>query len=226
MDSDDVVDKEKVLEEPDNTMTEVNGDEDNIRKRPYRRLKMKATKNSKRQKTESDLKEEEHLKTFMQILPDKEGEVDYEVLDKRFPIINCESNFYHLDRHGVECIYYRIFRSNGSSRWIKTFSEMGDLRTMFEETADDDLWKNQEEWILKSWNFYKNCGVHTLTLKDGTEIYMLAERRYPLTKETLERMMALRLIVECKSEAVFDLLRLIQKQIDESRSHDGSKKDL
>nr|GFA21279.1 hypothetical protein [Tanacetum cinerariifolium] len=52
----------------------------------------------------------------------------------------------------------------------------GDLRTMFEETANDDLWKNQEEWILKSWNFYKNYRVQTLTLEDGTEIYMLAER--------------------------------------------------
>nr|GEV37778.1 hypothetical protein [Tanacetum cinerariifolium] len=31
---------------------------------------------------------------------------------------------------------------------------------------------------------------------------------------------------ECKSEAVFDLLRFIQKQIDESGSHDGSEKDL
>nr|GEZ63042.1 hypothetical protein [Tanacetum cinerariifolium] len=72
---------------------------------------------------------------------------------------------------------------------------------MFYETADDDLWKNQEEWILK-------------------------KRRYPLTKETLERMLALRLIAEFESEAVFDLLRFIQKQIDESRSHDGSEKDL
>nr|GEW94981.1 hypothetical protein [Tanacetum cinerariifolium] len=94
-----------------------------------------------------------------------------------------ESKFYHLDRYGVECIYYRIFRSDGSSRWIKMFSKMvtrfdrmdleelynlvvqrlkttslegvdlvlwGDLRTMFEKTADDDLWKNQEEWILNS----------------------------------------------------------------------------
>nr|GEU78478.1 putative ribonuclease H-like domain-containing protein [Tanacetum cinerariifolium] len=102
----------------------------------------------------------------------------------------------------------------------------GDLRTMFKETADDDLWKNQEEWILKSRNFYENCRVHTLTLEDGTKIYMLAERRYPFTKETLERMLALRLIAECESEAVFILLRFIQKQIDESGSHDGSEKDL
>nr|GFB03617.1 hypothetical protein [Tanacetum cinerariifolium] len=59
MDSDDAVDKEKVLEEPNNTMIKVKqeGYEENIRKRPGRRLKMKATKKSKRQKTDSDLKE-------------------------------------------------------------------------------------------------------------------------------------------------------------------------
>nr|GEX42474.1 putative ribonuclease H-like domain-containing protein [Tanacetum cinerariifolium] len=102
----------------------------------------------------------------------------------------------------------------------------GGLRTMFEETADDDLWKNQEEWILKSWNFYENYRVHTLTFKDGIKIHLLAEERYPLTKETLERMLALRLIAESESEAIFDLLRFIQKQIDESGSHDGSEKDL
>ncbi|GKC34241.1 hypothetical protein Tco_1046625 [Tanacetum coccineum] len=102
----------------------------------------------------------------------------------------------------------------------------GSLRTMFEANAEDDLWKNQEEWILKSWNFYDNCGVHIMVLKDGTEFYMLAERRYPLTKETLERMLALRLIAGSESEVVFDLLRFIQKQIDESGSHDGSEKDL
>nr|GFB67747.1 hypothetical protein [Tanacetum cinerariifolium] len=58
------------------------------------------------------------------------------------------------------------------------------------------------------------------------ETTSLEERRYPLTKETLERMLALRLIAESDNEAVFDLLRFIQKQIDESGSHDGSEKDL
>ncbi|GKF36548.1 hypothetical protein Tco_0113306 [Tanacetum coccineum] len=53
---------------------------------------------------------------------------------------------------------------------------------------------------------------------------MLAERRYPLIKETLERMLALRMIVESESEAVFDLLRFIQKQNDESGSHVGVKR--
>ncbi|GJS15859.1 hypothetical protein Tco_0410331 [Tanacetum coccineum] len=134
--------------------------------------KMKATKKSKRQKTDSDLEEEEQLKAFLMIVPDEEGIIDYEVLEKRFPIINWESKFYEFDRHGAECIYYRIFRSDGSSRWIKTFSKMvtrfdrldleelynlvmkrfetttpegvdlvlwGDLRTMFDANAEDEL---------------------------------------------------------------------------------------
>ncbi|GKD54781.1 hypothetical protein Tco_1288168 [Tanacetum coccineum] len=54
----------------------------------------------------------------------------------------------------------------------------GDLRIMFEETANDDIWKNQEKWIIKSWTFYENCRVHILALEDGTEIHMLAERRH------------------------------------------------
>ncbi|GJV39651.1 hypothetical protein Tco_1418091 [Tanacetum coccineum] len=165
------VHKQKVLEEPNSTKVEV--------------------------KQEGHEEKEEQLKAFLKIVPDEEGIIDYEVLDKR---------------------------SDGSSRWIKTFFEMvtrfdrldlvelydlvmkkfetttpegvdlvlwGDLRTMFNANAKDELWQNQERWNLKSWDLYENCCVHTLILEDGTEIHMLAERKYPLTKETLERMLSL-----------------------------------
>ncbi|GJU27452.1 hypothetical protein Tco_1166073 [Tanacetum coccineum] len=182
----DTSNKENVLKEPVSTKVEVKqeGNTESTRKRPVH---------------------------------DEEGEINYEVLNRR---------------------------SDGSSRWIKSFSEMvtrfdrmdleelynlvmqrfetttpegvdlvllGDLRIMFEETADDDLWKNQEKWILKSWNFYENCGVHILVLEDGTKFHMLAERRYPLTKETLKRMLALRLIAKSASVGAYNLLRFIQK---------------
>ncbi|GJU29100.1 hypothetical protein Tco_1172689 [Tanacetum coccineum] len=90
----------------------------------------------------------------------------------------------------------------------------GDLRIMFDANAEDELWQNQERWNLKSWDFYENCGVHTLILEDGTEIHMLAERKYPLIKETLERMLSLRLVAETASKDAYTLLRFIQKQID------------
>ncbi|GJR12139.1 hypothetical protein Tco_0794791 [Tanacetum coccineum] len=215
--SEDTSKKEEVLEESDSTKVEdkQEGHTKSTKKRSGKRLKMKATKKSKRQKTNSDLEEEKQIKAFLNIVPDEEGEVDYEFLDKRF------------DRMDLEELYNLVMK-----RFEATTPEgidlilWGSLKTTFEANADDDLWKNQEEWILKSWNLYDNYGVHILMLEDGTVFYMLAERRYPLTKETLERMLALRLIAENESEAAFDLLRFIQKQIDESGIHDGEEKDL
>ncbi|GKB24412.1 hypothetical protein Tco_0863813, partial [Tanacetum coccineum] len=58
--------------------------------------------------------------------------------------------------------------------------------------------------------------------EDGTEIHMLAERKYPLTKETLERILSLRLVARTASEDAYTLLRFIQKQIAEYGSHDGA----
>ncbi|GJY74798.1 ribonuclease H-like domain-containing protein [Tanacetum coccineum] len=228
---------EKVLEEPDSTKVEVNQEaaEQGTRKTLGKVLKMKARKKamkpthadsdteynskkdeknkkdvvessekgtdaskkrkggprmkrqSKRKKADSDLKEEEHLKTFLKIVPDEECIIDF------------------------ECIYYSIFRSDGSSRWIKTFSEMV---TRFDRLD-----------LVELYNLVMQR-FETTTPEDGTEIRMLVERRYPLTKETLERMMSLKLIAESTSDSAYDLLRFIQKQIDEAGSHDGGEKDL
>ncbi|GKA10673.1 hypothetical protein Tco_0690106 [Tanacetum coccineum] len=152
--------KEKVSEEPKSTKDEVKKErhEENIRKRSGRRLKMKAIKKSKRQKTDSDLKEEEQLRAYLKIVPDEEEEIDYEVLGMR------------------------VFRANGSSRYIKTFTEMV---SRFDRLDFIEL------------------HIHILALEYGTEIHMLTERRYPLIRETLERIMELRLTTESKGEAVF-----------------------
>ncbi|GJZ93096.1 hypothetical protein Tco_0665161 [Tanacetum coccineum] len=248
---------EKLIEKMNEKAAGMDKEEEKIRKRSGMRLKMKAPKRSKRQKTNSDHEEENQLRTFLKIVHEEE-KTDYEVLGTRYPIINWESKFYDYGHFERELIYYGVFRADGSSRWIKTFSEMikffdrmdlveihslvmkrfettppegidlllwGDLRIMFESKEDDELWKNQEEWKLQSWIFYENCGVHVLRLEDGTEINMLIERRYPLTKNTLERMMDLRLTV-VSDDTVFDLLKFIEQQIDEFRGQDGSEKDL
>ncbi|GJZ07970.1 hypothetical protein Tco_0542253 [Tanacetum coccineum] len=122
---------------------------------------------SKRKKTDSDHEDEEQLKTFLKIVSDEEGIIDYERFETTTP-------------EGVDLALW------------------GDLRTM----------------------------IHTLILEDGTEIHMLTERKYPLTKETLEKMMSLKLVVESASDGAYNLFRFIQKQIDESGSYDGSEKDL
>ncbi|GJZ61994.1 hypothetical protein Tco_0618131 [Tanacetum coccineum] len=62
---------------------------------------------------------------------------------------------------------------------------------------------------------YEACGVYILELIDGTFINMLVERRYPLSKDLLQRMLDLRLEVERESTAALDLIRFIKQQIDE-----------
>ncbi|GJZ94964.1 putative ribonuclease H-like domain-containing protein [Tanacetum coccineum] len=245
--------KEKVL---DSTKMEVKQEEveESNMKRPGTKLKMKARKKakkqthadsdaskkrkgsprmkrmSKRKKIDSDLEDEEHLKTFLKIVPDEEEIVNYEVLEKRFPIINWESKLYHYDRHGVEGNYYKIFRSGGSSRWIKTFSE---IVTRFDRLDRMKLYNLVIQRFetttpegVDLLDFYENCAVYTLILEDGTEIHMLAEKKYLLTKETLEKMMSLKLVAESASDGAYNLLRSIQKQTNESRSYDGSENDL
>ncbi|GKF74409.1 hypothetical protein Tco_0220741, partial [Tanacetum coccineum] len=65
-----------------------------------------------------------------------------------------------------------------------------------------------------------------LRLEDGTEINMLEERRYPLTKHILERMIDLRLTAVSDDDIVFDLLRFIMQQIDKFGGQDGNEKNL
>ncbi|GKC87160.1 putative ribonuclease H-like domain-containing protein, partial [Tanacetum coccineum] len=69
------MDKEEVSEEPESTKVKAKIEEpkENIRKRSGRRLKMKAPKRSKRQKTDSDHEEENQLRTFLKIVPEEEG---------------------------------------------------------------------------------------------------------------------------------------------------------
>ncbi|GJT70070.1 hypothetical protein Tco_1029356 [Tanacetum coccineum] len=76
------MDEEEDPEEPKSTKVEIKkeGREENIRKRSGRRLKMKATKKSKRQKIDSDLEEDEQLRAYLKIVPNEEEEIDYEVI--------------------------------------------------------------------------------------------------------------------------------------------------
>ncbi|GKF74337.1 hypothetical protein Tco_0220669 [Tanacetum coccineum] len=68
--------------------------------------------------------------------------------------------------------------------------------------------------------------VHVLRLEDGTKINMLAEKRYPLTKNTLKRMMDLKLTDVSDDDTVFDLLKFIEQQIDEFGGQDGNEENL
>ncbi|GJU25662.1 hypothetical protein Tco_1164283 [Tanacetum coccineum] len=79
----------------------------------------------------------------MSIVPNEEEAINYEVLDKRYQIVDWKSEFYHDDRYGEPHDYYRVFRVDGSSRYIKTFTQMvSRLVLLVEDFAAAEVLKN------------------------------------------------------------------------------------
>ncbi|GJS12036.1 hypothetical protein Tco_0368832 [Tanacetum coccineum] len=104
-------------------------------------------------------------------------------------------DLYHLYR--VVQDYYEHIPPTGLGLIL-----LGDLTTIWEtpETSGDDFWKNQEDWEIVRWRLNESSGVHTLELEDGTMIHMLAERRYPLSRELMIRMLEHGMEVEDENE--------------------------
>ncbi|GKD89100.1 hypothetical protein Tco_1364607 [Tanacetum coccineum] len=92
----------------------------------------------------------------------------------------------------------------------------GDLRMIFDPDEKDELWMNQLDWKLLRWKLYESCGVHTLFM-DGTsmEINMLVEKKYPLIKKLLKKVLNLQLEAEEESTMAFKLIKFIKSLLEE-----------
>ncbi|GJX77670.1 hypothetical protein Tco_0324481 [Tanacetum coccineum] len=91
--------------------------------------------------------------------------------------------------------YLVVYRVNGHFRAFNYLIEIM-MESSTEENDQGDFWNNQQEWEIVRWRLYEACGVCILELKDGTVIYLLVERKYPLSKELLQQMLDLGLEVE------------------------------
>ncbi|GJY56772.1 hypothetical protein Tco_0455887 [Tanacetum coccineum] len=94
----------------------------------------------------------------------------------------------------------------------------GDLKMMFDPNEEDDIWLNQHYWELLRWKLHEYSGVHSLFL-DGTsiQINMLVDKKYPLKKEILKKMINLKIEAEEESDMASELIKFIKSQIAEQR---------
>ncbi|GJY66154.1 ribonuclease H-like domain-containing protein [Tanacetum coccineum] len=92
----------------------------------------------------------------------------------------------------------------------------GDLKMMFDPNEKDDIWLNQYYWELLRWKIHEYSGVHSLFL-DGTliQINMLVDKKYPLKKEILKKMINLKIEAEEESNMASELIKFIKSQIAE-----------
>ncbi|GJY73970.1 hypothetical protein Tco_0478401 [Tanacetum coccineum] len=134
-------------------------------------------------------KETSELQRLIEDVPDK-----VEVAIDAIPLATKPPMFSHIlksfDREGLETLYTLVKSKYGSTRLVEDLDLVlyGDLKTMFDPHVEDQVWKNQSDYIVLDWKLYDSCGVHSLR-KQNVHIHMLVEKRYPLTPTTITDML-------------------------------------
>ncbi|GJY50488.1 hypothetical protein Tco_0441335 [Tanacetum coccineum] len=88
----------------------------------------------------------------------------------------------------------------------------GDLKTMFDPSLSDDaIWSLPLQQKIINWKYYPTCAAHCLTL-DASTIYMLVDRKYPLSKDDCQVMLKMKLLDGTMDTVCYQLLKIIKKQ--------------
>ncbi|GKF75027.1 hypothetical protein Tco_0224471 [Tanacetum coccineum] len=87
-----------------------------------------------------------------------------------------------------------------------------DMKIMFELHVKDEVWKLQNGYKVLEWKLYDSCRVHFLRMQ-SMQIYMLVEKKYPLTPPTLSMMLEKKLQIYYESEMAYQLCKLIMKKL-------------
>nr|GEU97927.1 hypothetical protein [Tanacetum cinerariifolium] len=184
-----------------------------------------AQKDAKRRKLNEEAQEAEALKKQLEIVNDEDDDVFTKAtpLGRKVPVVDYEIVMINnKPREDLEDLW-RIVKERFSTSKPRNFSDdylLSTLKTMFEKTdGQDAIWRNQNsvygQALVKSWKVLTLCGVHIISLTT-TNFILLVERRYPLSKFTLEQLVNVaRLQVVEESEMSLELLRFTRQQLQE-----------
>ncbi|GKB74456.1 hypothetical protein Tco_0935868 [Tanacetum coccineum] len=113
-------------------------------------------------------------------------------------------------REDLETLYKLVKSKYESTRPMKDLDLVlwNDLKTMFKPHVEDRVWRNQQDYKVLSWKLYDSCGVHFLRMQH-VQIYMLVEKKYPLTPSILTMMLEKKLMIDYESEMAYQLLKFI-----------------
>nr|GEU73416.1 hypothetical protein [Tanacetum cinerariifolium] len=125
----------------------------------------------------------------------------------------------NFDQEGLEVLLELVKERFASSK-PKNFPDdflLTTLTYMFEKpNVQAQVWKSQKIVHglakVKSWRLLESCRVHIITFT-STQMILLVERRYPLSRFTLDQLInTIRLEVEEEAEVSLELLRFIRQQ--------------
>ncbi|GJR09488.1 hypothetical protein Tco_0792140 [Tanacetum coccineum] len=204
-------------------------EEESKRKRKLgTRKKMKSRKRRFIQNTSEDdsEKENDELRLYLTIAPDEEKEVDYEILDRKYPIKEWKmilGTKPQVDKaeHLEEINQNVVIRSNGQKRYFSTLMR---VLSIFDR---DDL-NVVYQLVMDRYQDEIPEGYKLLVTEAGLVIHMLVEKKYPLRKKVLLQMLELKLESEEDSTMALELIRFVKKLLAElePEDSDGIEKGL
>ncbi|GJT97439.1 hypothetical protein Tco_1092957 [Tanacetum coccineum] len=148
---------------------------------------------TKKQNVDDD-KEKEDLKQCFEIVQDDEVAIDAIPLDTKPPMIRL------------------VKAKHGNTRSEEAYKRVlwGDLKVMFEPDIESEVWRNLQGHKVTVWKLFDSCGVHFVRFQN-LHIYMLVEKKYPLTPATITDVLNKKLQADHWNEMVYQLLKLMTK---------------
>ncbi|GJW29294.1 hypothetical protein Tco_0046169 [Tanacetum coccineum] len=95
-----------------------------------------------------------------------------------------------IDREDLQTLWKLVKTKHGDTRPEDEHERVlwGDLKVMFEPDIKSDVWRNLQGYKVTVWKLFDSCGVHFVRF-GNVHIFMLVEKRYPLTPITITNML-------------------------------------
>ncbi|GKB18769.1 hypothetical protein Tco_0852692 [Tanacetum coccineum] len=118
-----------------------------------------------------------------------------------------------IDREDLETLWKLVKAKHENTRPEDDYERVlwGDLKVMFEPDIKSDVWRNLQGYKVTVWKLFDNCGVHFVRFRN-LHVFMLVEKRYPLTPITITNMLNKKLQADHWNEMCYQLLKLMTKQ--------------
>ncbi|GJV20468.1 hypothetical protein Tco_1369488 [Tanacetum coccineum] len=118
-----------------------------------------------------------------------------------------------IDREDLEALWKIVKTKYSDKRPEYEFERVlwGDLKVMFKPDKRSDVWRILQGYRVTIWKLIDSYGVHFVRF-DNLHIFMLIEKRYPLTPVTITNMLNKKLQTDHQNKMCYQLLKLIVKQ--------------
>ncbi|GJW65189.1 putative nucleotidyltransferase, ribonuclease H [Tanacetum coccineum] len=119
-----------------------------------------------------------------------------------------------ISRDDLTKLYRIVMKKHGMNEPEDEFEKVlwEYLKNMFEEPlSTDSIWSLPGQQRIICWRYYDACRVHCLNL-ESADIYMLIERKYPLSAEVCKAMLDKKLQGGKPDEDCYKFLKMMEKQ--------------